>query len=384
MSGNRPIRILAIHQGGELYGSDRSFAQCVTAFRRTWPDAEIHVVLGGDGPLADLIGKQADHLAVANLWIARKTGGVRGLVTALLRFLCRLPRILHRMRGYDLVYVNTIVILDYILPSLFYGPKTLIHVREIAPPSPLGRLLRHCIRHSRAGRIFNSDATARAYAPLPDTRYAVVPNGVEGPEDAAPPVPSDILKIALIGRINDWKGQDLAVEALSLVPKTMRARLHLRIVGSVFDGQEHVDQALVAQIDRLGLGGQVTRVPFSADVAREYAEADVVLVPSRRPEPFGRVAIEAMSYARPVIVADHGGLSDIVEQGVSGIKVPPNDAQALSNAIASLAANPADVRRLGAGARARYEDCFTQAAMERALIRAVNGLLARPAGGGNG
>lgn len=364
------MKILAVHQGGELYGSDRCFAQSVAAFRRAWPEAEIHVLLGSDGPLRHFIGKTANTITISPLWIARRSAAYRTLL-AMPRFLLSLPKIMWQMRNYDLVYVNTIVILDYVLPTIFFRSRTILHVHEITPSTKLGRLLRAAVQKSRAARIFNSEATANAFKLINSPRTAIVLNGVNGPEAAVPDVESETLNMALIGRINEWKGQDLALQALSMLPSETLDRIHLRLIGSAFTGQERLQSDLEDDIKRMNLTNAVTLVPFQPDIEQEYIQASIVLVPSRRPEPFGRVAIEAMSYGRPVLAADHGGLSEIIEHLQSGLLVAPNDASAWADAISYMVGNPEEVLRLGEGARKRFEENFTEEAMERSLIEAV-------------
>jgi len=73
-------------------------------------------------------------------------------------------------------------------------------------------------------------------------------------------------------------------------------------------------------------------------------------------EPFGIVALEAMSAGKPVVVSDVGGFSEIVEDGVTGLKVRPGDPEQLASAIELLVANPELRRSLGeAGMRAVRE-----------------------------
>ena len=78
-----------------------------------------------------------------------------------------------------------------------------------------------------------------------------------------------------------------------------------------------------------------SRVPSSA---RYYERAAVVCVPSRR-EGYGVVAREAMAYGRPVVATAVGGLVDAVQDGVTGVLVPPGDAAALREAIERLLAD---------------------------------------------
>jgi glycosyltransferase involved in cell wall biosynthesis len=83
-----------------------------------------------------------------------------------------------------------------------------------------------------------------------------------------------------------------------------------------------------------------------------YERAAVVAVPSRR-EGYGVVAREAMAYGRPVVATAVGGLVDAVEDGVTGLLVPPRDIAALRSAAERLLADGELRARLGAAARGR-------------------------------
>jgi glycosyltransferase involved in cell wall biosynthesis len=92
-----------------------------------------------------------------------------------------------------------------------------------------------------------------------------------------------------------------------------------------------------------------------------YERAAIVVVPSRR-EGYGMVAREAMAHGRPVVATAVGGLVDAVEDGVTGILVPPNDPGQLRIALQTLLADRALRSALGAAARARAMSSFSQAA----------------------
>jgi type III pantothenate kinase len=95
--------------------------------------------------------------------------------------------------------------------------------------------------------------------------------------------------------------------------------------------------------------GAVGAVPPAA-LGAYYERAAVVAVPSRR-EGYGMVAREAMAYARPVVASAVGGLLDAVDDGVTGLLVPPRDAAALRTALEQLLGDGELRRRLGAAAR---------------------------------
>ncbi len=82
-----------------------------------------------------------------------------------------------------------------------------------------------------------------------------------------------------------------------------------------------------------------------------------VVVPSRG-EGFGMVALEASERGRPVIASAVGGLPEIVEDGVTGLVVPPDDPAALAAAILALARGPHRAAAMGAAARARALAAF--------------------------
>jgi glycosyltransferase involved in cell wall biosynthesis len=109
-------------------------------------------------------------------------------------------------------------------------------------------------------------------------------------------------------------------------------------------------------------------VPHS-ELGPYYVRAAVVCVPSRR-EGYGVVAREAMAYGRPVVASAVGGLVDAIEDGESGLLVPPGDVAALHEALNSLLANPELRSRLGSAARARASTLFSPAAAASSLLEA--------------
>jgi glycosyltransferase involved in cell wall biosynthesis len=367
----RAPRILCVHQGAELYGSDRSFLQAVQAIRQGWPTAHVRVVLAVDGPLRPLLEPFADEVVTRDLWILRLADplatGLKGTI-GLPWYVGHAARDIARA---DLAYINTTVVADHMLAARFAARRSVIHVREI-PKARAMPVVRGLCALSGAGLIYNSAATEAAFA-LPGPRRAVIHNGIDAVPGATPPaLPAAFtadrpLRVAMLGRINDWKGQDLLVAAAAALSAEDRARLRIRIVGSTFrDVREPID-ALEAQIAAAGLTGVVTLEPFRDDPGEVYRWADLCAVPSRLPEPFGRVAAEGMAQGRAVIAADHGGLAEIVEHGRSGWLVAPNDAQALAAPLREAIADPALVTERGALALARFAGHFSADTMSGRL-----------------
>ncbi len=181
----------------------------------------------------------------------------------------------------------------------------------------------------------------------PPEKIRVIPNGVEYEHlihlrdhlEALPYIrrrwagPDQPL-IFFVGRLEWEKGPDLLVQAMPRVLEDFPdAKLILAGKGSYTD---HI----VALVHELGLEDSVQVVGFISDQTRNeiYAVADVAVFPSRY-EPFGIVALEAMAAGAPVIVGDVGGLSEVVEHGVTGLRVP-NDPQAIAHAILQTLHHP--------------------------------------------
>jgi glycosyltransferase involved in cell wall biosynthesis len=129
-------------------------------------------------------------------------------------------------------------------------------------------------------------------------------------------------------------------------------------------GAEH-SAALVKSMEDAGLLHTVGALP-RARMRDFWNSLDIAVVPSLY-EPFGLVALEAMACGIPVVASAIGGLKEIVEEGVSGLLVPPGDSPALANGLVSLLTNEHLRLRLAEGARRRAEE-FSQARRSAELV----------------
>jgi glycosyltransferase involved in cell wall biosynthesis len=171
--------------------------------------------------------------------------------------------------------------------------------------------------------------------------------------------------IGVFGRIINWKGQHVVLDALGRLPG-----VHALLVGD-----EREDPAYVArlrdQVARLGLGDRVRFTGFRRDVMSAMAAVDVVVHSSVAPEPFGRVIVEGMLVGRPVIATVGGGVGEIIDDGVNGLLVPPGDAGALARAIAALLANAERASALAAAGRQKAVASFANSGLLGELDRHI-------------
>ena len=365
------MRIACVHQGYELYGSDRCFVESVAALREAYPQADIEVVLPRDGPISEALAPFASRIAFEPLFVLRRKTLARLALTSVFALPMALARALRRMSRADLVYINTSVVLDYQIAARAFPGKVLLHIHEI-PTGFVRAVLRRLAFASGARLIFNSRATRDSFAPPANRAYDVIYNGVDGPP-APEPTTYDgrrPLRVALIGRINRIKGQDVLIAALSRLPEETRARLAVRMVGGAFENPS-LETELRGEVWRAGLDDVVSVEPFAVDTAPIYRWADIVVAPSKLPESLGRTAIEAMAFGRPALVSAIGGLTEVVATGQTGWHTPPGDPAALADRLAALVAHPETWRDFGAAARARYERLFSRRAATNALAAAT-------------
>jgi len=159
--------------------------------------------------------------------------------------------------------------------------------------------------------------------------------------------------------------------------------VQLVIVGGDPNDEGNEDRArLRALADSLGVGAWVDfkgPEPQSA-LPDYYRAADLCLVPSHH-ESFGMAALEAMACGATVVASRVGGLATTIQDGVTGVLVPPRDEVALASAIAALLADGVRRRTLGRHA-ARWAQSFAWPTVARALVDVYEELvpdLRRPA-----
>jgi glycosyltransferase involved in cell wall biosynthesis len=111
------------------------------------------------------------------------------------------------------------------------------------------------------------------------------------------------------------------------------------------------------------------------DLTKWYRQASIFVMPSYY-ESFGISVVEAMAFGLPVVATTAGGLPEVVQDGVTGILVPPGDAPALADAITCLIRDPALRRRLGAAGRERVRSHFTVDAVVNETLRVYRSFIA--------
>jgi glycosyltransferase involved in cell wall biosynthesis len=176
----------------------------------------------------------------------------------------------------------------------------------------------------------------------------------------------DAIVFAVVAHLTTKKGHAVFLDAAARVAS--RASSHLY----VFAGEGPERANLERHASRLAMGEKVIFAGFRPDVLPVYAAADVVVLPSIAGEGLPRVLMEAGLLGRPVIGTRLSGTPEIVEEGVTGLVVPPGDVAALAEAMKRLAEDEALRTQMGAAGIERVSRLFTISAMVEGTLAVYN------------
>lgn len=375
-----PRTILYLHSSAGRYGADRQLHAIVTGLDPARYGAV--VVLPSDGPLAGDLRAAGVEVLVRPLAVLRRSvmspGGVTRVAAAWAADAGGLAR-LARARDVALVHTNTSVTLGGAAVSRIVGVPHVWHVREIYAGferwfGAYRRLLLSaaalpCVSRAACTQFEGAPAAFVLHDGLP---YAPTPVP-RAEARAALGLPPEAFVVAALGRISGWKGQDVLVRALAALPEEAIAL----VAGAPWAGEERHLRQLHQLADTLGVGDRTFLLGTLDRPSLAYGAADVVVVPSKQPDPFPNSALEAAAHGCCVVGANHGGIPEIVQDGVTGVLVEPGDATALAASLAALRAEPERRERLGAAAARSVTRRFSTARLLAATQALYDRLLSR-------
>lgn len=352
--------VLFLHSSAGRYGADLQLLALAGGLDRDrWRPL---VVLPEHGPLTDLLQAADVECLAAPLAVLRRRlltpGGMASIARRLATQRRRLGA-LAREREVAIVHSNTSVVLGG--PDLAHraGAAHVLHVREIyTGAGPLAERAWPLVR-SRLERADALLCVSRAVAEQfrPSAPVRVVHDGLPRLPARAPRaearaalgLPADKFVVAVLGRISDWKGQDVLARSLALPALASLGAIGL-VAGDPYPAEEHHELRLRSLAAELGVEERLSLVGYREDVDTVLGAADAVAVPSKRPDPLPNSALEAAAAGLPVVAAAHGGLTEIVRDGRTGTLVRPSDPAALAEALRALADDPARAAALGSEA----------------------------------
>ena len=184
-------------------------------------------------------------------------------------------------------------------------------------------------------------------------------------------LPDDKKIIMMPARPSGWKGHEILIRAFS---KINNENLICVMPGSDDGGKFVLNLRNLAK--KNNVLGKIVFLPFLDDLPAAYMLADVVVVPSLKPEPFGRVLIEAQAMGRPVVAFNHGGASESVIHEKTGLLVEPKNVKELGVAIEKLVTIPLNKRnKMASASREHIVNNFTLDKMRSETLKLYNKIL---------
>lgn len=273
-----------------------------------------------------------------------------------------------RRRQVDLIHLNNGIegLLPALLAAKLTGVPAVAHVRSPQRLSGIAASYARIPAHWIAVSSYIAEDLERQG--VDRRRISVVHDAIDNTEfsEGSPPralrddlgVRSGSPIFGFFGRVIPWKGVREFIEAAAIVLKARPDALAL-IVGDPSDGAENHYHNLQQMVHTAGLGQHILFTGYRSDVADLMRLCDVVVHSSVVPEPFGMTVIEGMATGTPVVAADSGGPTEIVDHGETGLLVDPRDATALSSAILDLLENPGEARAMGRRGAQRVRDYYS-------------------------
>lgn len=397
------MRIAFLSSSGELGGAERSLLDVMASLRAAEPSWSLHLICPAEGPLV----REANSLGVAACVLAfpeplarlgdaglggpagKKVGRVAFLLTALAAcgtlggYVWKLRALLNTLAP-DVVHANGFKMQVLAAVAGLRSKRVVWHLHDYVSTRPvMARLLSYFARQCSAvvanSRSVAADAVRVIGSKVP---MFVVHNATDlcrfTPCGATlnldlmsglPPAEVGIVRVGLVATMGRWKGQQVFLDALSRLPRSLPVRGY--IVGGpiyVTNGGQYTVEELRGMATSLGVNDRVGFTGFVEDSAAAMRSLDVVVHASTSPEPFGLVIIEAMACGRAVVASRAGGAAEVFHPGVDSLAHIPGDAAALAECIQSLVTDAGLRTRLGREARAAVERQFDRSRLSAELV----------------
>jgi glycosyltransferase involved in cell wall biosynthesis len=319
--------LLAVCAVAEPGGAETGLLRLLTRLdARGWT---IAMTTPGAGALRDAA------LAAGWRWEPLAVGGLAAGAGA--RAIASWPRARRLGRRHGLVYLNGTVC-GRLLPAL-RGARTVLHVHDVVDRVP---------RHWRGADLVLADSQAVAARLAPLAAQVVYCPVETDPPPAQPPWPAGEGPIVgFIGRLEPRKGP------LDLVRAAPAIRASLPDARIVLVGDDPYESD-PDYLGRVRAAPDVEQYGWVENASGLMRHLDVLVVPSRQ-EPFGTVVAEAMAVGTPVVATRVGGIPEVVEDGVSGILVEPDDPAGLAAAVVEALSRSAVLSEAGRQAARRFD-----------------------------
>lgn len=350
--------ILCIDQFASVGGGQRSLLDLLPAFsERGWRPS---VAIPGDGPFPDMLRSRGYH---THSFACGSYASQKKPPTQLLKYALELPHLatslaeLVEANDTDVIYVNGPRLVPPAawvawrrgIPLVFHCHNRVLQYSAI---TLTGVALELASAHVIACCECAADPLREYVAP---ERLRILYNGVAEMADHHLQSPDRIRRIGVIGRVEEEKGQLQFVQAARLISQNAPECRFLVIGTPMFSGLDYYRNVLACS-----RGVPIDFVEWQPDVAKIYADLDLLVVPSKAVEATTRVILEAYSAGVPVVAFPAGGIPEILKDEETGFLAEAVSVEALAQRILSvLEMDRTSIKAVIKRARKEWEHRFT-------------------------
>jgi len=214
---------------------------------------------------------------------------------------------------------------------------------------------------------------------VPENRVHYCPNGIPDiktkPENTEKEKNAQVVEILFLSNLIESKGVFVLLEACAILKKKNLV-FHCTYVGDEGDVSALQFQE---KIEKLDLKGYVSYVgkKYGKEKEEAFSKADIFAFPTfYHNECFPLVLLEAIQYSLPIVSTFEGGISDVVEDGVTGFLVPQRNVEALAEKLEILIQNSDLRQQMGEAGRKKYENEFTLEKFENRMVEIIQQVIA--------
>lgn len=373
------MNILVLNSSSDLYGASKILVTTVDILKKNGHHPI--VVLSEDGPMVPLLKKAGADVVFIHLGILRrKYKSIPGIINRLrtIRNAYLSLKKLIREKNIDIVYSNTTAVLAGAFAARSMRVKHIWHVHEIIEkPVWLQQFLGKLLDRYSDEVIVVSGAVKKSWGKfVAPEKLHLVYNGIDYSPYADPSdklrkellLDKDLVIIGMIGRVHFWKGQEYFLRIAGYLSKKFPG-LRFVMIGDAFPGYEYLYDTIASVKKEEKLESVVYDLGYRADVPELLQGFDIMVLPSILPDPFPTVILEAMATGKPVVATKHGGATEMVTDGVTGILIPVDDAKRSAELMIPLVENAVRRKGMGEAGRKKVLTEYSLEAFESRIIK---------------
>lgn len=367
-------KLLIIHPSADLYGSDKIIASICSFLQDEY---KITLLIPTTGPLIKLLDNIAPEIQIeiepSIPVIAKKYLTFTGIIK-FLRKLLKFRETAKKYRDYNITYANTLAVGPLLK---FFRNRKICHVHETLPNTNILYKLLNYLSVKSADKIIcvSKAVSSTLNEASRSNKTKVVYNGVASGVRHIYDEHSKQLEFSLVGRIKpSVKGHYSVLGAVNLLKK-IYDNFHVTFWGDTVSGQEYMLNDLIKEIKDRKIEDFVSIRDFTDDIDLIYQSTDVTLIPSIVPDSLPTTALESIARGIPVIGSAIGGIPEIIDDGINGYIVTPNDAESLSNAMSRYLSCNSGLNRMSQNAINKFQENFSQEVFKNNILTEIAALL---------